>query len=396
MTSDDSMSSGKAPDPGYAPGRAGDGLMPGGERRVPAAAEPCVAARTTALPNPVTAAGLDQDAAGQTGPDPDAEDRRWEEEERAAGERMAARRGAGKGRLIADVVIMTLAGMGLRSHVIHTLPAVAAVTAALAIVGVAMQEVQLRHAGQPEPPWVKELAAYRAWLPRRSPAVPAATLAAADRYLAELPGRRWRSAQLFVPRRPAGKWIPMGELLPEGNRLQVRLGDHVALGPPQVAAATLAHEARHARGWRYSLELLLNVTRARGFLIAGWAVPWPAVLPVVVAVQAGITAAMWVSEISCDLGAAADVGLAAMMDTFEVMTASARSRPAAPWPQRCARQAVHLAAGRRHPPIPVRRAIVRAGCALHPRLAQGRTPPGDSPATRPARDRSMAGAADDR
>jgi hypothetical protein len=76
---------------------------------------------------------------------------------------------------------------------------------------------------------------------------------------------------------------------------------------------------------------------------------------------------IWALEVSCDLGAAADAGPAAMMDVFELMAASVRlcSR-AASVPRRLAENLLHWAAGPRHRPIPVRRTIIKARYLRHP------------------------------
>jgi hypothetical protein len=153
----------------------------------------------------------------------------------------------------------------------------------------------------------------------------------------------------------------MGGTHPRGNRLQVTLGDFVAEGDPEVAAATLAHEARHAGRWPYALRGLVMTARARGPLVIGWAVPWPAVIPAVAALHVACTLLAWAIEISCDLGAAAGTGKAAMMATYQVMAASARhGSRALSAPKKVAAYAMYWAAGPAHPPIAVRRAVIRA------------------------------------
>ncbi|MGH3277271.1 MAG: hypothetical protein ACRDNZ_23450, partial [Streptosporangiaceae bacterium] len=252
---------------------------------------------------------------------------------------------------------------GLAAHLGRPAWAVAAVTACLAVAGLAAPAVMRWAFGiqQPqEPEWVPELGAYRAWLLRRVPPVPAATLAAADRILGGLAGRRWRSAQLFIARYENGSPGSMGGTEPRGNRLQVTLGDYVAQGDPDVAAATLAHEARHTGRWPYALRGLGTAARARGPLVIGWAVPWAAVIPAVVALHVACMLLSWAIEISCDLGAAAAVGPAAMMATYQVMTASRRRRRAAPAVKKAAAYALYWAAGPAHPPVAVRRAVIRA------------------------------------
>jgi hypothetical protein len=306
----------------------------------------------------------------------DPESERWEREERGVGAAMAAAPGlAVRARQAGGATIGVLAGMGAAAHLGRPAWAVAAVTAYLAVAGLAAPAVTRWAFGiqQPqEPDWVPELAAYRAWLLRRVPSVPAATLAAADRVLGGLAGPRWRSAHLFIARYEDGKPGSMGGTEPRGNRLQVTLGDYVAEGDPEVAAATLAHEAHHAGRWPYALRGLMTGARARGPLVIGWAVPWPAVIPAVLALHVACMLLSWGIEISCDLGAAAAAGPAAMSATYQVM-ADSRRRRAAPAAKRAAAYVLYWAAAPNHPPIAVRRAVIRA------RYLFGGTTAGGSP-----------------
>ena len=81
----------------------------------------------------------------------------------------------------------------------------------------------------------------------------------------------------------------------------------------------------------------------------------------------------WAIEISCDLGAAAAVGPAAMTATYQVMAAYRRRRRAAPAVKKAAAYALYWAAGPAHPPITIRRAVIRA------RYLFSGTPAGGSP-----------------
>jgi hypothetical protein len=271
----------------------------------------------------------------------------------------------GQVRMLAFMAVTALAGMGLRAHFGQPVAAVAVFAAWLVSAGtLAPATERLKARQQPgEPGWVADMTAYRAWLPRRVPPVPAEILAAADRYLAGLPVRRWQSAHLFIARAPAGQPVSMGATIPRGNRLEVILGDHVATGPVPVATATLAHETRHGSAWRLAARNLAGTLRRQGMFLIGWAVPWPAVIPAAVLTHIACTLVIWAEEVSCDLGAAADAGPAAMLGAYDIMLASRRSRRAAagavPAPKRLAARALHWAAGPGHPPIPVRRAIIR-------------------------------------
>lgn len=331
-------------------GDMGEGRDDGQEPRI---------AGTATLPGHQAAAGRKDGTGGGEPGEPDCESRRWEREERAAGESMASGTSmAGSARLLAQAVVTTLAGMGLRLHLAHPLVAAAVVAAVLAVIGASGPAALRMQASQEpqEPEWVQDLTAYRAWLPHRVPAIPAQTLAAADRYLAAMSGRRWRSAHLFIARSPAGKRISSGLTSPRGNRVEVILADHVALGAAQVAEAVLAHEARHLTGWRPAIFSLATTMRARGLFIVGWAVPWPAVIPAAILLHVACTLAIWVVEVSCDLGAAGQAGRAAMMDYFGFARSRNHVRPGL---KRIAAQVLHWAAGPGHPPIAVRRAIIR-------------------------------------
>jgi hypothetical protein len=323
-------------------------------------------AGTVTLPDRL-AAPSQQDGTSSTEPgEPDPENARWEREERAVAESISGGPDMiGKVRMLAFMAATVLAGMGLRAHLGQPVAAVAVFAAWLAAAGMlAPAAERLKARQQPgEPGWVADMIAYRTWLPRRVPPVPAETLAAADRYLTGLPARRWQSAHLFIARAPAGQQVSMGITFPRGNRLEVILGDHVATGPVPVATATLAHETRHGSAWRLAARNLAETIRGQGMFLIGWAVPWPAVILVAVLTHIACTLVIWAEEVSCDLGAAADAGPAAMLGVCDVMAASRRIRRTAaravPAPKRLAAWAVHWAAGPGHPPIPVRRAIIR-------------------------------------
>ena len=320
-------------------------------------------AGVTTLPGrPEAGHASSPDSGEQKAADPESE--RWEREERAVGAAMADAPGlAARARQLGGAAISVLAGTGVAAHLGRPAWAVAAVTAYLAVAGLAAPAVTRWAFGiqQPQQPeWVPELGAYRAWLLRRVPPVPAATLAAADRILGGLAGPRWRSAHLFIARYEDGRPGSMGGTDPRGNRLQVTLGDYVAQGDPEVAAATLAHEAHHAGRWPYALRGLMTAARARGPLVIGWAVPWPAVIPAVLALHVACMLLSWAIEISCDLGAAAAVGPAAMTATYQVMADYRRRRRAAQAAKKAAAYALYWAAAPNHPPITVRRAVIRA------------------------------------
>jgi hypothetical protein len=267
---------------------------------------------------------------------------------------------------LAWAVTGVLAGAGLHQLVRHPAAAVAAATALFALGGaLTSASTRLRARSQPEPGSMADLAAYREWLPRRVPPVPAATLTVVDRYLAQVTSHGWGSAQLLLARYKGGPPGPMGGTNPVGDRLELVLGSHVAEGPTEVAAVTVAHEMRHMRQFRLAMwDLAVTLRRQQVLIIiAGWEWSWAAAVVAVVALRLAAMLICWSVEVSCDLGAAADHGAAAMRATYEVMTAGRRARGAA---HRPARQAIsgmlHWASAPTHPPIALRRAIT---CTVH-------------------------------
>lgn len=314
------------------------------------------AAGMTTLPSrPAAAEGQAQDL----------ESERWEREERAAGVAMSTGPGlAARVQRLGSAAISVLAGMGLAAHFGRPVAVIAVIAVYLVLAGLLSPAARRWVAGkqQPhEPEWVADLVAYRAWLPRRVPAVPAETLAAADRILGKLARPRWRSAHLFIARFPDGHRGSMGGTQMRGNRVHITLGGLVAEGDPDVAAATLAHEARHVGKWQCALHSLTKTTRSRGLFVIGWAVPWPAVIPAVLALQVSCMLLSWAIEVGCDLGAAADTSPAAMMATYAVMDEFVHHRSRAmPMPKKVAVRTMHWVSGPDHPPIAARRAIIRA------------------------------------
>lgn len=349
---------------------------------ITAASVPAGAGEIPGLP---AAGGTGMADAGAGGTDPGEQQRRWEQFEVDDGRMLTASFSARHQSRLQWPVMSFLAGMGLRAaHLPHPLWLVAAATAVMLAGGTAAQELASRRAAEPaEPEWVAELDRYRQWLPHRQPPVPPAVLAAADQHLAAAAASgRWRSAHLVIARRPPeAAWLTMGFTEHRGSRLVFHLGEHVACNPA-AAAGTLAHEARHPRGWNRLLSMGTGTGYARGYLIAGWALPWPAAAWAALGVHAALMLAAWIKETGCDLAAASAAGRPAMDVTFDVMTASACQRSShLPRPRRIKNQALHWAEGPVHPPIPVRRAVVRIWCRLRP--AAPRRPPGPAPDSEP-------------
>jgi hypothetical protein len=263
-------------------------------------------------------------------------------------------------------VMAALAGLTVHRVVPHPLAAVIVVAVVMVVVLAGQVEAQRVRASAGPAPDVAELEEYAAWLPRRVPAVPAQTLAAADRYLGQLAGGRWRSAHLLIAR--TGRLDIVARHHRAGDRLELVLEDHLAEGPPGAAAAALAHEARHSgrlTAAAHSLACLL--CQPVPLLVAAWALPWPATLTpgaaeMAIAVVAGLRVAAtliyWSVEIACDLGAARDQGTAAEHAILDVI-ATADSQARRSYARRAIVRFANWGASPPHPPLWLRRAAVR-------------------------------------
>lgn len=325
----------------------------------------------------ITAVTTGRDGGDETGTagtatltaDPQATDEeaaRWADLERRVAQATAPR-GTAAFQWVVPVVTAVLAGITLHRGVPHPAAAVA-VVAGLAVLVLAVQpEAQRARAGTGPEPDLKELDDYREWLPRRVPAVPAATLAAADRILGALAGGRWRSAHLLIARREGGS-RPLAQRCQAGDRIELILDDHIAQGPPQVAAGMLAHEARHCGRLTLAAGSISGLLCQPGpVIVAAWALPWPVTLTpgaagqaitVLAGLRAAATLIFWAVEVSCDLGAAADQGAAAEGAVFDALAAEdARARRS--YARRAAARLLNWGAPPPHPPLWLRRAAVR-------------------------------------
>lgn len=194
--------------------------------------------------------------------------------------------------------------------------------------------------------------------------VPAATMEAATRIFSRFPSRRWRGARLQVApctdpvRHGKCQWASVAP--GRGGMLTVVLGEHIASRPGD-AAFTLAHEVRHPAGWTCHLSLLAGGARQAGWLVAGWAVPWPWLPAAVAAVQAAFAAACWVTEAACYVGAARAEGRDSALGFIADRRALNRQpKPGPPWRRHAARLLVAVAVPAAHPPWWLRGAIIRA------------------------------------
>ena len=272
---------------------------------------------------------------------------------------MAATRPAGRAAALMAAAVLTAAGAWLRTLMVPDWLVVASACAVVA--GVACAGPGLaRRGGRREPRWVQAAQVHQASLAGR---VPAGTLEAVDRSVAGLAGR-WRSVHLYVSRctetGPHFAVCQTAAVYPAGGRLLVIVGEHLATGPSQLAAAVLGHEAGHPAGWRLRVSYLGVAAGLAGWVITGWARPWPVLLPAAIGLQAARTAAAWVVEASCDRRGARTAGTQAMLDALVGLgRVRAEARAARPAWQRAAVSVLTWAAGPPHPPMPLRRAVIR-------------------------------------
>jgi hypothetical protein len=198
--------------------------------------------------------------------------------------------------------------------------------------------------------------------------LPAETMEVVSRVIGRIRargGRRWHAAHVYLSRctstePPDAGVCQTAGVVPMNGRLVVVIGEHMASGPAVITEATLAHESQHVRPVRMYLAWLGMLIRLPGWVILGWAVPWPALLPAALALHVAATVLSWAIEISCDLGGAADAGADAMLATLDhlsqTVTQLRKDRSRSAW---YARAALMWIAGPTHPPLPLRRALLR-------------------------------------
>jgi hypothetical protein len=221
----------------------------------------------------------------------------------------------------------------------------------------------LQSPGTQEPEWARAAAVHEQSLHGQVPAPAFQQLKAAMGRMTA--GTRWHSAHLYVTRCTDTNPVHYGACCaggtyPRNGRLLVILGEHLLYGQPELGLATLAHERRHVTQRRLFLYAIAAVTGTLGLVVAGWAVPWTALLPAAIGVRAGAVLLLWAIEFSCDLGAAGDVGRDAIT---EAVTYKQRTKGGsrALWPawQRIVVGTLTWVAGPEHPPYAVRRWAIR-------------------------------------
>ena len=267
---------------------------------------------------------------------------------------------------IVTVVLLVgqvVTGLWLRSLAVPDWQETAAACAFLLILALALPAL-FRRPRKKEPQWVRAAAVHERSLAGR---IPRETHVMVGRLMKSMTGRRWQGAHLYVSRcteEEAGEaHYAAGGTFVMGGRLLVILGEHLACGQAGLAAAVLGHERRHVTGWRMHAYALADIAGTWGLIVAGWAVPWPALLPVVAALRVAMTAVLWAIEISCDIGGGRDTSPAAMIATLDFKE-RAECGARALWPagKRRAVSVLTWAAGQAHPPFRVRRAAIRRFC----------------------------------
>jgi hypothetical protein len=220
----------------------------------------------------------------------------------------------------------------------------------------------------------RALAVHAAGLPGR---VPAGTLAAAGRHLAAVAAARHRDrAWLYVapcpgPGKPCTVFCTTAATWTPGGQVMVILGEHPA-ARPDVAASALAHEAGH-----HAYRWLWQVHYARTTLNWGWAAAgiagamvggWTGAAIAGVLFWVVSLLALWAGETGCDLRAVRTEGHPAVQAGFGYIAGLLAGHPAGPGtspPARTRSQKIVLtvldwASGPGHPPLRLRRALVRA------------------------------------
>jgi hypothetical protein len=270
------------------------------------------------------------------------------------------------------IAVMTAAGAGLHLAAAPGAGSRAFAAACSALIGIWLAGPLLargRRQRATVPAWAHAASIHERSLPAR---IPAQTLAAARRYLRAIAaGNRQTRAWLYVPRCPgngrhtwrceaAAVWQPQGGLM-------VVLGEHLA-ADPVVAAVILAHEQGHRVGWPRGAFAVLNGGRSPfgwGWAAAGLAgaslAGWPGVLAFAAAFHVVSLLAVWAAEIACDRHAAGAEGRAAVLYAFaSIAIRQAARRAATPRWRRAMPGLSAWLAGPSHPPLALRRALIRA------------------------------------
>jgi Zn-dependent protease with chaperone function len=265
--------------------------------------------------------------------------------------------------MIVMYVIMGIVGVWLRTLLVPRGWEVAAACGFVAVLAWAVPWLSWLFGRKP-PAWVAAAETCEEALKGQIPDRTMTVVSEAINRIRWRPRRQWHGVNVYLSRCSRSGPPDTGAcrnagVLPTNGRLIVVIGEHMATVSPQITAAVLAHESRHTYSGRMYLSYLVMLSRLVGWVIIGWAVPWPALLPAVLAFHIAATLLSWAIEVSCDLGGAAEVGpdamLAALNHISQTIAQDNRDRSGS---ARYTRTVLMWAAGPIHPPLPLRRAIV--------------------------------------
>lgn len=245
------------------------------------------------------------------------------------GSRVTAAMGTtGRRTAIMVFTVRTAIGALLRLWWVPPAPAIAG--ACLLAVAITAGLPLLRREGSSEPAWVEAACRHQQSLASRG--LPPANMEVISRCLAGLPPPAFAYISACNDPRPShmGTCQIAGVLTPNRRRL-VLIGEHLAAGPHDVLAAVLGHESGHTARWQAQLGMLAEAAGSYGWLIIGWAVPWPVLIPAAAGLLAALTAVSWLREITCDVRGAGHAGPRAMLDYLidmkEILAAARTVRP---------------------------------------------------------------------
>lgn len=189
--------------------------------------------------------------------------------------------------------------------------------------------------------------------------IPAAAMEAMASVLAAASFPVWLTI-LRCPGPGKHDWCQRGYAVPVRGGILVAVGEHLTERPAR-AAFVAGHELLHLAGWRRRLWVVATYLRLAGWLIAGWALPWPQALAAIAAVQAAYNISGWVLEIACDVGSARVTGAEAALDAFAARREELREPSRNGIWMRAVGWTVKMTAGHApHPPLRVRCAMIRA------------------------------------
>lgn len=264
--------------------------------------------------------------------------------------------------MIVMYVVMAITGAWLRTLVIPQRWEVAAACISVAVLAWALRWLSWV-SGRKPPGWVRAAETCEKALNSQIPAPAMAVVSQAVDRVRQRSRHRWHGTYVYLSRctrlgPPDNGMCQNAGVVPMSGRLVIVIGEHMT-EVPQVAAAVLAHEGRHVTSVRIYLTYLIMLSRLLGWVIIGWAVPWPSLLHALLVFHVAVTMLSWAVEASCDLGGATEVGPGAMLATLDhLRQTDARINKDRSRKARYTRRALLWVAGPFHPPLPLRQVIV--------------------------------------